>query len=206
MNKSAISSGQELASPCISEIAVERSSVADRKEDRSRTRPSFLSWWASLLAHIRRLPNVYFRSMLERLVACCRFLRQRMKTCHQMSSDSWLKNWGTWTSLPRKELKWLWMMMIFQQYLLILRALVCALSELHYHFSQCEWSIANFASQKLWFHVSAGTPYENGSFRMKLLLSHDFPQSPPKGAPIFSLITCLKCLDYAFICLPVLHF
>ncbi|CAA6661949.1 unnamed protein product [Spirodela intermedia] len=33
----------------------------------------------------------------------------------------------------------------------------------------------------LCFHVSAGTPYENGTFRMKLLLSHDFPQSPPKG-------------------------
>ncbi|XP_058078440.1 ubiquitin-conjugating enzyme E2 22-like isoform X2 [Magnolia sinica] len=27
----------------------------------------------------------------------------------------------------------------------------------------------------------AGTPYENGVFRMKLLLLHDFPQSPPKG-------------------------
>ncbi|KAL3819644.1 hypothetical protein ACJIZ3_005549 [Penstemon smallii] len=27
----------------------------------------------------------------------------------------------------------------------------------------------------------AGTPYENGLFRMKLLLSHDFPQSPPAG-------------------------
>ncbi|CAA2983890.1 ubiquitin-conjugating enzyme E2 22-like [Olea europaea subsp. europaea] len=27
----------------------------------------------------------------------------------------------------------------------------------------------------------AGTPYENGIFRMKLTLSHDFPQSPPKG-------------------------
>ncbi|KAK7336353.1 hypothetical protein VNO77_16891 [Canavalia gladiata] len=27
----------------------------------------------------------------------------------------------------------------------------------------------------------AGTPYENGVFRMKLLLSHDFPYSPPKG-------------------------
>ncbi|KAK1294283.1 Ubiquitin-conjugating enzyme E2 22 [Acorus calamus] len=26
-----------------------------------------------------------------------------------------------------------------------------------------------------------GTPYENGIFRMKLLLSHDFPHSPPKG-------------------------
>lgn len=27
----------------------------------------------------------------------------------------------------------------------------------------------------------AGTPYENGIFRMKLILSNDFPQSPPKG-------------------------
>ncbi|XP_073298201.1 ubiquitin-conjugating enzyme E2 22-like isoform X1 [Primulina huaijiensis] len=27
----------------------------------------------------------------------------------------------------------------------------------------------------------AETPYENGVFRMKLVLSHDFPQSPPKG-------------------------
>lgn len=27
----------------------------------------------------------------------------------------------------------------------------------------------------------AGTPYENGVFRMKLILSHDFPQSPPRG-------------------------
>ncbi|KAG0479432.1 hypothetical protein HPP92_010290 [Vanilla planifolia] len=27
----------------------------------------------------------------------------------------------------------------------------------------------------------AGTPYENGVFRMKLILSHEFPQSPPKG-------------------------
>ncbi|CAL0332788.1 unnamed protein product [Lupinus luteus] len=27
----------------------------------------------------------------------------------------------------------------------------------------------------------AGTPYENGIFRMKLLLSHHFPHSPPKG-------------------------
>ncbi|XP_010251744.1 PREDICTED: ubiquitin-conjugating enzyme E2 22 isoform X2 [Nelumbo nucifera] len=27
----------------------------------------------------------------------------------------------------------------------------------------------------------AGTPYENGIFRMKLILSHDFPHSPPKG-------------------------
>ncbi|CAH9062074.1 unnamed protein product [Cuscuta europaea] len=26
-----------------------------------------------------------------------------------------------------------------------------------------------------------GTPYENGVFRMKLILSHDFPHSPPKG-------------------------
>jgi len=28
---------------------------------------------------------------------------------------------------------------------------------------------------------AAGTPYDNGVFRMKLLLSRDFPHSPPKG-------------------------
>ncbi|CAA3008138.1 ubiquitin-conjugating enzyme E2 22-like [Olea europaea subsp. europaea] len=27
----------------------------------------------------------------------------------------------------------------------------------------------------------AGTPFENGVFRMKLILSNDFPQSPPRG-------------------------
>ncbi|CAM8957464.1 unnamed protein product [Rhodiola kirilowii] len=27
----------------------------------------------------------------------------------------------------------------------------------------------------------AGTPYEHGLFRMKLILAHDFPRSPPKG-------------------------
>ncbi|OAY77035.1 Ubiquitin-conjugating enzyme E2 22 [Ananas comosus] len=30
----------------------------------------------------------------------------------------------------------------------------------------------------------AGTPYENGIFRMKLLLSRDFPQSPPKESAL----------------------
>ena len=29
--------------------------------------------------------------------------------------------------------------------------------------------------------LAAGTPYDNGVFRMKLLLSRDFPHSPPKG-------------------------
>ncbi|KAE8708189.1 Ubiquitin-conjugating enzyme E2 22 [Hibiscus syriacus] len=32
----------------------------------------------------------------------------------------------------------------------------------------------------LFFPHHAGTPYENGVFRMKLLLSRDFPHSPPK--------------------------
>lgn len=34
-------------------------------------------------------------------------------------------------------------------------------------------------TEHTWF--AAGTPYENGVFRMKLLLSRDFPHSPPKG-------------------------
>ena len=37
-----------------------------------------------------------------------------------------------------------------------------------------------------YYILAAGTPYENGVFRMKLLLSHDFPHSPPKG--LFKLI------------------
>ncbi|KAE8686465.1 hypothetical protein F3Y22_tig00111061pilonHSYRG00125 [Hibiscus syriacus] len=32
------------------------------------------------------------------------------------------------------------------------------------------------------FGFASGTPYENGVFRMKLLLSRDFPHSPPKVA------------------------
>lgn len=37
-------------------------------------------------------------------------------------------------------------------------------------------------------YVAAGTPYESGVFRMKLLLSHDFPQSPPKGEGVCYLL------------------
>ncbi|CAA2989014.1 ubiquitin-conjugating enzyme E2 22-like [Olea europaea subsp. europaea] len=39
----------------------------------------------------------------------------------------------------------------------------------------------NFAAIYADIEGPAGTPYENGIFRMKLTLSHDFPQSPPKG-------------------------
>ena len=31
------------------------------------------------------------------------------------------------------------------------------------------------------FPLPAGTPYEGGVFRMKLVLSRDFPTSPPQG-------------------------
>ncbi len=34
----------------------------------------------------------------------------------------------------------------------------------------------------------AGTPYEGGVFKMKLKLGADFPQAPPKGEVIFSLL------------------
>ncbi|OWM78865.1 hypothetical protein CDL15_Pgr003036 [Punica granatum] len=46
------------------------------------------------------------------------------------------------------------------------------------HLSSMIW-LSHFKLSML-FPV-AGTPYENGVFRMKLLLSHDFPHSPPKG-------------------------
>ncbi|GAA0184890.1 ubiquitin-protein ligase [Lithospermum erythrorhizon] len=39
----------------------------------------------------------------------------------------------------------------------------------------------NFSNIHADIEGPAGTPYENGVFRMKLLLSHDFPLSPPKG-------------------------
>ena len=35
------------------------------------------------------------------------------------------------------------------------------------------------------FYSAAGTPYENGIFRMKLILSRDFPHSPPKGLCLY---------------------
>ncbi|CAL5041564.1 unnamed protein product [Urochloa decumbens] len=38
----------------------------------------------------------------------------------------------------------------------------------------------------------AGTPYENGVFRMKLLLSRDFPQSPPKATSGEICVNTLK--------------
>lgn len=32
-------------------------------------------------------------------------------------------------------------------------------------------------------HAAAGTPYQDGSFRMKMVLGADFPRTPPKGMP-----------------------
>ena len=37
-----------------------------------------------------------------------------------------------------------------------------------------------FLILKLYFH-SAGTPYANGHFRVKLVLGKEFPSAPPKG-------------------------
>ncbi|CAL5331225.1 unnamed protein product [Camellia sinensis] len=42
----------------------------------------------------------------------------------------------------------------------------------------------------------AGTPYENGVFRMKLILSHDFPHSPPKDCTLeFMLLSKNQSLN-----------
>ncbi|GJM97781.1 hypothetical protein PR202_ga14734 [Eleusine coracana subsp. coracana] len=62
---------------------------------------------------------------------------------------------------PPEGIKVTVMMMTSQLFLLILRVLVRQARPRNHHL--------------------AGTPYENGVFRMKLLLSCDFPQSPPKG-------------------------
>ncbi|CAL5440424.1 unnamed protein product [Camellia sinensis] len=42
----------------------------------------------------------------------------------------------------------------------------------------------------------AGTPYENGVFCMKLILSHDFPHSPPKDCTLeFMLLSKNQSLN-----------
>ena len=40
----------------------------------------------------------------------------------------------------------------------------------------------------------AGTPYEGGMFRMKLVLPKDFPASPPQGTIV------LYCYVHEFVC------
>ncbi|KAB2627038.1 ubiquitin-conjugating enzyme E2 22-like [Pyrus ussuriensis x Pyrus communis] len=44
-----------------------------------------------------------------------------------------------------------------------------------------DFSIINADIKGYDLGLAVGTPYENGVFRMKLLLSRDFPHSPPKG-------------------------
>jgi len=41
-----------------------------------------------------------------------------------------------------------------------------------------------------------GTPYEGGVFRMKLILSHDFPQTPPKGADLSLFVYSLQSSNF----------
>ncbi|CAN1259773.1 Ubiquitin-conjugating enzyme E2 22, partial [Linum perenne] len=41
-----------------------------------------------------------------------------------------------------------------------------------------------------------GTPYENGVFRMKLLLPHDFPKLPPQGFLSFNLVQSIDSLGF----------
>ena len=47
--------------------------------------------------------------------------------------------------------------------------------------------LSDIAFLNLTWARAAGTPYENGIFRMKLILSRDFPHSPPKGGHFFRL-------------------
>ena len=46
------------------------------------------------------------------------------------------------------------------------------------------------------FSILAGTPYEGGAFKMKLVLGKDFPQSPPRGNYAFLLF---KFVFFAFL-------
>ena len=46
-------------------------------------------------------------------------------------------------------------------------------------FTNLETKLCNTPNYKL--IISAGTPYEAGIFKVKLVLQRDFPASPPKG-------------------------
>ena len=39
--------------------------------------------------------------------------------------------------------------------------------------------------------ITAGTPYEDGTFRMKMILGPDFPNTPPKGTHTSHLLHLL---------------
>ena len=58
------------------------------------------------------------------------------------------------------------------------------------HFGVCisvnrlqDWT--QFSKPDKLLHAAAGTPYEDGAFRMKMILGADFPRTPPKGMPQF---------------------
>jgi ubiquitin-protein ligase len=78
-------------------------------------------------------------------------------------------------------------MMIFRPYMLMLKAQACSFVLIKY--KPFEKLFKPSSSMSI-LDLAAGTPYENGVFRMKLLLSHDFPHSPPKG--LLTLVIIFK--------------
>jgi ubiquitin-conjugating enzyme E2 S len=62
--------------------------------------------------------------------------------------------------------------------------------------------IAVFVNEENFSNITAdiegpyGTPYEGGVFRMKLILSHDFPQTPPKGADLSLFFYSLQSSNF----------
>lgn len=62
-------------------------------------------------------------------------------------------------------------------------ALLCLTCRLAFaYISRAE--LAYMAASLIWLlHAAAGTPYQDGSFRMKMVLGADFPRTPPKGMP-----------------------
>ena len=64
---------------------------------------------------------------------------------------------------------------------------VCLFSKVHVIISICTIMylfVILVSENRVLEMIAGGTPYENGIFRMKLVLSSDFPRSPPKGLAI----------------------
>lgn len=72
------------------------------------------------------------------------------------------------------------------------------------HCSFIRWAFRIYVNIFCLWTEADGTPYEGGVFRMKLILSHDFPQTPPKGNRVRNLDWFLvaSLLSYSLLGLP----
>jgi ubiquitin-conjugating enzyme E2 S len=52
---------------------------------------------------------------------------------------------------------------------------------------------------------AVGTPFVGGSFKIKLVLSHDYPKKPPKGNPVQIVIMMNMILDAGYFLTKIFH-